>query len=179
MKLSVSILYRSISPLCELCLAPPLWEFVTSGRTEPPPPNTPSIKLEGGRRKERRGQIDGGAYRALGKIRIKLIHFIRGMRFAWGSIFRRIPFKCPLLFWKKFNKEVDCDITITMGSKRHRSKISASSHNPKCSPVGLSLLILLPLSVAFNLDVENPAVYNGPNGSYFGYSVDFYMTGSR
>ncbi|XP_056113865.1 integrin alpha-5 [Rhinichthys klamathensis goyatoka] len=65
-----------------------------------------------------------------------------------------------------------------MGSKRHRSKISASSHNPKCSPMGLSLLILLPLSVAFNLDVENPAVYNGPNGSYFGYSVDFYMTGS-
>ncbi|XP_048033755.1 integrin alpha-5 [Megalobrama amblycephala] len=65
-----------------------------------------------------------------------------------------------------------------MGSKRHRSKTSASSHNPSCSPMGLSLLILLPLSVAFNLDVENPAVYNGPNGSYFGYSVDFYMTES-
>uniref|UniRef100_A0A671N1L7 Integrin alpha-5-like n=1 Tax=Sinocyclocheilus anshuiensis TaxID=1608454 RepID=A0A671N1L7_9TELE len=44
--------------------------------------------------------------------------------------------------------------------------------------MGLSLLILLPLSVAFNLDVENPAVYTGPNGSYFGYSVDFYMTDS-
>ncbi|XP_067227288.1 integrin alpha-5 [Chanodichthys erythropterus] len=65
-----------------------------------------------------------------------------------------------------------------MGSRRHRSKTSASSHNPSCSPMGLSLLILLPLSVAFNLDVENPAVYNGPNGSYFGYSVDFYMTES-
>uniref|UniRef100_A0A672MY93 Integrin alpha-5-like n=1 Tax=Sinocyclocheilus grahami TaxID=75366 RepID=A0A672MY93_SINGR len=47
-----------------------------------------------------------------------------------------------------------------------------------CSPMGLSLLILLPLSVAFNLDVENPAVYTGPSGSYFGYSVDFYMTDS-
>uniref|UniRef100_A0A673FTE0 Uncharacterized protein n=1 Tax=Sinocyclocheilus rhinocerous TaxID=307959 RepID=A0A673FTE0_9TELE len=47
-----------------------------------------------------------------------------------------------------------------------------------CSPMGLSLLILLPLSVAFNLDVENPAVYTGPNGSYFGYTVDFYMTDS-
>uniref|UniRef100_A0A671S382 Integrin alpha-5-like n=1 Tax=Sinocyclocheilus anshuiensis TaxID=1608454 RepID=A0A671S382_9TELE len=47
-----------------------------------------------------------------------------------------------------------------------------------CCPMGLSLLILLPLSVAFNLDVENPAVYTGPNGSYFGYSVDFYMTDS-
>uniref|UniRef100_A0A673FX44 Uncharacterized protein n=1 Tax=Sinocyclocheilus rhinocerous TaxID=307959 RepID=A0A673FX44_9TELE len=44
--------------------------------------------------------------------------------------------------------------------------------------MGLSLLILLPLSVAFNLDVENPAVYTGPNGSYFGYTVDFYMTDS-
>uniref|UniRef100_A0A672MUV9 Integrin alpha-5-like n=1 Tax=Sinocyclocheilus grahami TaxID=75366 RepID=A0A672MUV9_SINGR len=44
--------------------------------------------------------------------------------------------------------------------------------------MGLSLLILLPLSVAFNLDVENPAVYTGPSGSYFGYSVDFYMTDS-
>uniref|UniRef100_A0A8C1W3U8 Integrin, alpha 5 (fibronectin receptor, alpha polypeptide) n=1 Tax=Cyprinus carpio TaxID=7962 RepID=A0A8C1W3U8_CYPCA len=47
-----------------------------------------------------------------------------------------------------------------------------------CFSMGLSLLILLPLSVAFNLDVENPAVYTGPNGSYFGYSVDFYMTDS-
>uniref|UniRef100_A0A8C2KBH8 Integrin, alpha 5 (fibronectin receptor, alpha polypeptide) n=1 Tax=Cyprinus carpio TaxID=7962 RepID=A0A8C2KBH8_CYPCA len=44
--------------------------------------------------------------------------------------------------------------------------------------MGLSLLILLPLSVAFNLDVENPAVYTGPNGSYFGYSLDFYMSDS-
>uniref|UniRef100_A0A8C1L1P3 Integrin alpha-5-like n=1 Tax=Cyprinus carpio TaxID=7962 RepID=A0A8C1L1P3_CYPCA len=65
-----------------------------------------------------------------------------------------------------------------MGSKRHRPKTSASSHKPSCFSMGLSLLILLPLSVAFNLDVENPAVYTGPNGSYFGYSVDFYMTDS-
>ncbi len=55
------MLYRSFfRTLWIVLLAPPLWEFVTSGRTEPPP-NTPSIKLEGGRRKERRGQIDGGA----------------------------------------------------------------------------------------------------------------------
>uniref|UniRef100_A0A8C1ZRF3 Integrin, alpha 5 (fibronectin receptor, alpha polypeptide) n=1 Tax=Cyprinus carpio TaxID=7962 RepID=A0A8C1ZRF3_CYPCA len=54
----------------------------------------------------------------------------------------------------------------------------SSSRNPRCSPMGLSLLILLPLSVAFNLDVENPAVYTGPNGSYFGYSLDFYMSDS-
>lgn len=29
--------------------------------------------------------------------------------------------------------------------------------------------------LAFNLDLENPAVYSGPAGSYFGYSVDFYQ----
>uniref|UniRef100_A0A672FZP7 Integrin, alpha 5 (fibronectin receptor, alpha polypeptide) n=1 Tax=Salarias fasciatus TaxID=181472 RepID=A0A672FZP7_SALFA len=35
---------------------------------------------------------------------------------------------------------------------------------------------LLPLSnFAFNLDVENPSVYSGPEGSYFGYAVDFYF----
>lgn len=27
---------------------------------------------------------------------------------------------------------------------------------------------------AFNLDVERPAVYSGPQGSYFGFAVDFF-----
>uniref|UniRef100_A0A8C9S7A2 Integrin subunit alpha 5 n=1 Tax=Scleropages formosus TaxID=113540 RepID=A0A8C9S7A2_SCLFO len=31
---------------------------------------------------------------------------------------------------------------------------------------------------AFNLDLERPAVYSGPAGSYFGYSVDFYLANS-
>lgn len=35
-----------------------------------------------------------------------------------------------------------------------------------------------PVCDAFNLDVENPAVYSGPEGSYFGYAVDFYLAGS-
>ncbi|XP_051517666.1 integrin alpha-5-like [Myxocyprinus asiaticus] len=66
-----------------------------------------------------------------------------------------------------------------MGSKRHHSKTTVVLHNSRCSPMGLSLLLLLlPLSVAFNLDVENPTVYNGPRGSYFGYSLDFYMVES-
>uniref|UniRef100_A0A8C1JBM9 Integrin, alpha 8 n=1 Tax=Cyprinus carpio TaxID=7962 RepID=A0A8C1JBM9_CYPCA len=30
------------------------------------------------------------------------------------------------------------------------------------------------LTAAFNLDLEKPTVYNGPEGSYFGYSLDFY-----
>ncbi|XP_065141466.1 integrin alpha-5 [Paramisgurnus dabryanus] len=65
-----------------------------------------------------------------------------------------------------------------MGSKRHRSRSAASLRYAYRSPMGLSLLLLLPLSVAFNLDVDTPAVYKGPTGSYFGYSVDFYMVGS-
>ncbi|KAM3872562.1 integrin alpha-5 [Diretmus argenteus] len=45
-----------------------------------------------------------------------------------------------------------------------------------CS-IGL-LLTLSPSSDAFNLDVESPAVYSGPNGSYFGYAVEFYLADS-
>ncbi|XP_056090898.1 integrin alpha-8-like, partial [Rhinichthys klamathensis goyatoka] len=30
-------------------------------------------------------------------------------------------------------------------------------------------------AAAFNLDLEKPTVYNGPEGSYFGYSLDFYQ----
>ncbi|XP_077466784.1 integrin alpha-5 isoform X1 [Stigmatopora argus] len=31
---------------------------------------------------------------------------------------------------------------------------------------------------AFNLDVDNPAIYSGDKGSYFGYAVDFYLADS-
>ncbi|XP_034028995.1 integrin alpha-5 [Thalassophryne amazonica] len=41
--------------------------------------------------------------------------------------------------------------------------------------VGLFLTFSLPVCDAFNLDVENSAVYSGPTGSYFGYAVDFYL----
>uniref|UniRef100_A0A671VJ94 Integrin, alpha 5 (fibronectin receptor, alpha polypeptide) n=1 Tax=Sparus aurata TaxID=8175 RepID=A0A671VJ94_SPAAU len=37
---------------------------------------------------------------------------------------------------------------------------------------------MLTRQTAFNLDVENPAVYSGPTGSYFGYAVDFYLADS-
>uniref|UniRef100_A0A8C8VWW9 Integrin alpha-V n=1 Tax=Peromyscus maniculatus bairdii TaxID=230844 RepID=A0A8C8VWW9_PERMB len=51
-------------------------------------------------------------------------------------------------------------------------------------PGGLLLLLpglLLPLAGAFNLDVESPAEYAGPEGSYFGFAVDFFApsTSSR
>ncbi|XP_064410832.1 integrin alpha-8 [Latimeria chalumnae] len=50
----------------------------------------------------------------------------------------------------------------------------------RCWTASFPLLgILLGLSAvsAFNLDVEKPDVYSGPEGSYFGYSVDFHIPG--
>uniref|UniRef100_A0A8D0A0P1 Integrin, alpha 5 (fibronectin receptor, alpha polypeptide) n=1 Tax=Sander lucioperca TaxID=283035 RepID=A0A8D0A0P1_SANLU len=44
--------------------------------------------------------------------------------------------------------------------------------------LGLLLTFSQPVCEAFNLDVENTAVYSGPNGSYFGYAVDFYLADS-
>ncbi|XP_075886589.1 integrin alpha-V isoform X1 [Nelusetta ayraudi] len=43
-------------------------------------------------------------------------------------------------------------------------------------PLPLLLLLLLRRGGAFNLDVERPAVFSGPEGSYFGFSVDFFKT---
>lgn len=39
----------------------------------------------------------------------------------------------------------------------------------------LSALLWAPALMAFNLDEEKLTVYSGPPGSYFGYSVDFYI----
>uniref|UniRef100_A0A4W6EQA5 Integrin, alpha V n=1 Tax=Lates calcarifer TaxID=8187 RepID=A0A4W6EQA5_LATCA len=45
-------------------------------------------------------------------------------------------------------------------------------------PLPLGLLVLLcahfPRCGSFNLDVDKPSVYSGPEGSYFGFSVDFF-----
>ena len=42
----------------------------------------------------------------------------------------------------------------------------------------LGLLFLVCVGVhrggSFNLDVDKPSVYSGPEGSYFGFSVDFF-----
>ncbi|KAK2825121.1 hypothetical protein Q7C36_019048 [Tachysurus vachellii] len=62
-----------------------------------------------------------------------------------------------------------------MGSKRHRSTTVATLFHMDCS---LLFTCIFPWTVAFNLDVETPLIYSGPAGSYFGYSVDFYMAQS-
>ncbi|XP_072222384.1 integrin alpha-5 [Leuresthes tenuis] len=44
--------------------------------------------------------------------------------------------------------------------------------------IGLIVTFSQPDCEAFNLDMENPAVYSGPKGSYFGYAVDFHLSES-
>uniref|UniRef100_A0A7N5ZQM9 Integrin alpha-2 domain-containing protein n=1 Tax=Anabas testudineus TaxID=64144 RepID=A0A7N5ZQM9_ANATE len=48
------------------------------------------------------------------------------------------------------------------------------------TPTALRLLALLsallPRCESFNLDVDKPSVFSGPDGSYFGFSVDFFKT---
>lgn len=37
--------------------------------------------------------------------------------------------------------------------------------------IGVHGVLLLTLVVGYNIDVDHPIVYKGPNGSFFGYSV--------
>ncbi|KAF4078703.1 hypothetical protein AMELA_G00201990 [Ameiurus melas] len=62
-----------------------------------------------------------------------------------------------------------------MGSTEHRSATDGTLLHMCCS---LLIAQLFPRTGAFNLDTENPSVFSGPAGSYFGYSVDFYMAQS-
>ncbi|XP_051915368.1 integrin alpha-5 [Hippocampus zosterae] len=63
---------------------------------------------------------------------------------------------------------------------RVRSKIPGRDALAVRSLLCLAGVLLAPLTGcgAFNLDVDNPTVYSGDNGSYFGYAVDFYLADS-
>lgn len=68
-----------------------------------------------------------------------------------------------------------------MGSKSDRSKTLGKTLSLNLTllySIGVLLTFHHPFCSAFNLDEENPDVYSGPNGSYFGYSVEFYLTNS-
>uniref|UniRef100_A0A3Q3L2K8 Integrin, alpha 5 (fibronectin receptor, alpha polypeptide) n=1 Tax=Mastacembelus armatus TaxID=205130 RepID=A0A3Q3L2K8_9TELE len=68
-----------------------------------------------------------------------------------------------------------------MGLERFRVKtpgIVTLLSRPLLCIIGLLLAFCLPACEAFNLDVDKPAVYSGPTGSYFGYAVDFYLADS-
>lgn len=68
-----------------------------------------------------------------------------------------------------------------MGLGRFRTKtpgIVASLARSFLCIIGVLLTFSKPVCEAFNLDVDKPAVYSGPKGSYFGYAVDFYLSDS-
>lgn len=45
--------------------------------------------------------------------------------------------------------------------------------------VGLLVLVVAQRCGSFNLDVEQPSVFSGPERSYFGFSVDFFHPGNN
>uniref|UniRef100_A0AAQ5X8E9 Integrin alpha-2 domain-containing protein n=1 Tax=Amphiprion ocellaris TaxID=80972 RepID=A0AAQ5X8E9_AMPOC len=68
-----------------------------------------------------------------------------------------------------------------MGLERFRAKTPGTAASLALSflcIIGVLLTFSQPACEAFNLDVEDPAVYSGPKGSYFGYAVDFYLSDS-
>ncbi|XP_041946476.1 integrin alpha-5-like [Alosa sapidissima] len=72
-----------------------------------------------------------------------------------------------------------------MGSTRKLSKGSAKFPSPirfpkfrLCASFIVWITALASVCAGFNLDVENRVVYTGPKGSYFGYSVEFYVDSS-
>lgn len=68
-----------------------------------------------------------------------------------------------------------------MGSWTPGSPLPAAPRRrPPRPPPLLSLLLLLlpPGTGGFNLDAEAPAVFSGPPGSFFGFSVEFYRPGT-
>uniref|UniRef100_A0A8C6M1Y9 Integrin subunit alpha 5 n=1 Tax=Nothobranchius furzeri TaxID=105023 RepID=A0A8C6M1Y9_NOTFU len=68
-----------------------------------------------------------------------------------------------------------------MGLKRARVKTpgpAALLARSSLCLIGLFVTFSHPACEAFNLAVEDPAVYSGPEGSYFGYAVDFYLSES-
>uniref|UniRef100_A0A8C9ADU8 Integrin alpha-8 n=1 Tax=Prolemur simus TaxID=1328070 RepID=A0A8C9ADU8_PROSS len=48
-----------------------------------------------------------------------------------------------------------------------------------CVSAALGMMLWSPASQAFNLDVDKLTVYSGPEGSYFGYAVDFHIPDAR
>lgn len=69
-----------------------------------------------------------------------------------------------------------------MGFTRKHSKGSAKFPSPirfprfrLCASFIVWIAALASVCAGFNLDVDNRVVYTGPEGSYFGYSVEFYV----
>uniref|UniRef100_A0A5F9DH77 Integrin alpha-8 n=1 Tax=Oryctolagus cuniculus TaxID=9986 RepID=A0A5F9DH77_RABIT len=62
--------------------------------------------------------------------------------------------------------------------RRPRGRLAQRLASLWCLSAALGML-WSPASQAFNLDVEKLTVYGGPEGSYFGYAVDFHIPDAR
>lgn len=69
----------------------------------------------------------------------------------------------------------------TMSARTHRGPPENWAPPFACLCCVSAVLGMLwsPVSLAFNLDVDKLTVYSGPEGSYFGYSLDFYIPDAR
>ncbi|KAM4625575.1 integrin alpha-5-like isoform 2-T2 [Polymixia lowei] len=62
-----------------------------------------------------------------------------------------------------------------MGSGQRLAKLSPLQSHRGCSLLVLPVVVCLAqLCAAFNLDAERRVIFTGPEGSYFGYSVEFF-----
>uniref|UniRef100_A0A8C7WZ41 Integrin, alpha 5 (fibronectin receptor, alpha polypeptide) n=1 Tax=Oryzias sinensis TaxID=183150 RepID=A0A8C7WZ41_9TELE len=68
-----------------------------------------------------------------------------------------------------------------MGLERFDTKVPGTVFSivrSFCCVIGLLATLSQPVCEAFNLDEMNPTVYSGPEGSFFGYAVEFYLPDS-
>lgn len=68
---------------------------------------------------------------------------------------------------------------MSAGARRGPRGSRAQRLAPLCCFSAALGMLWSPASQAFNLDVDKFTVYSGPEGSYFGYAVDFYVPGAR
>uniref|UniRef100_A0A8C7WYK9 Integrin, alpha 5 (fibronectin receptor, alpha polypeptide) n=1 Tax=Oryzias sinensis TaxID=183150 RepID=A0A8C7WYK9_9TELE len=70
---------------------------------------------------------------------------------------------------------------LKMGLERFDTKVPGTVFSivrSFCCVIGLLATLSQPVCEAFNLDEMNPTVYSGPEGSFFGYAVEFYLPDS-
>lgn len=68
---------------------------------------------------------------------------------------------------------------MSAGARRGPRGSRAQPLAPLCCCWAALGMLWPPSSQAFNLDVEKLTVYSGPEGSYFGYAVDFHIPAAR
>lgn len=80
----------------------------------------------------------------------------------------------PAIQWEK--RRTKEEMGTVRGLSPTRSWGKCSQHTVWFVPV---VVALVKFCAAFNLDAEERVVFNGPRGSYFGYSVEFFTNSSR